>query len=70
MKNNNNNEKRFRQVKIINPLPLNKMMSTSITKQKNRERLVSQQLQNSRGRLDLQLTIEQPRKACFISITK
>ena len=46
----------FHQVKITNPFLLNKMMATSITKQPRR--------------LDLQLTTEQPRKACFTSITK
>ena len=32
IKNNNSKRKRFRQGKIINPFPLNKMMATSITK--------------------------------------
>ena len=63
-------KKRFHQVKVTSPFLLNKMMATSITKQNSRERLVSHQLQNSRGRLDLQLTTEQPRKAYFTSITK
>ena len=49
-------QKRFHQVKVTSPFLLNKMMATSITKQPRR--------------LDLQLTTEQPRKACFTSITK
>ena len=46
----------FHQVTITNPFLLNKMMATSITKQPRR--------------LDLQLTIEQPRMACFTPIKK
>ena len=49
-------QKRFHQVKVTSPFLLNKMMATSITKQPRR--------------LDLQLTTEHPRKACFTSITK
>ena len=49
-------QKRFHQVKVTSPFLLNKMMATSITKQPRR--------------LDLQLTTEQPRRACFIPITK
>ena len=49
-------QKRFHQVKVTSPFLLNKMMATSITKHP--------------GRLDLQLTIEQPRRACFTPITK
>ena len=41
MKNNNNKEKRFRQVKIINPLPLNKMIATSITKWSRKTRFTT-----------------------------
>ena len=49
-------QKRFHQIKVTSPFLLNKMMATSITKQPRM--------------LDLQLTTEQPRNACFISITK
>ena len=40
-------QKRFHQVKVTGPFPLDKMMTTSITKQPRR--------------LDLQLTTERPR---------
>ena len=49
-------QKMFHQVKVTSPFLLNKMMAISITKQPRR--------------LDLQLTTEQPRNACFTSITK
>ena len=49
-------QKRFHQVKVTDPFLLDKMMKTAITKQLRM--------------LDLQLTTEQPRKACFTSITK
>ena len=49
-------QKRFHQVKDTSPFLLNKMMATSITKQPRR--------------LDLQLTIEQSKRACFTLITK
>ena len=49
-------QKRFHQVNVIGPFLLDKIMTTSITKQLRR--------------LDLQLTTKQPRKACFTSITK
>ena len=44
-------QRKFHQVKVISPFLLNKIMV--------------HQLQNSRGRLVLQLTTEQLRKACF-----
>ena len=49
-------QKRFHQVKVTSPFLLNKMMATLITKQPRM--------------LDLQLTTEQPRRACFTPITK
>ena len=44
-------QRKFHKVKVTSPFLLNKIMA--------------HQLQNSRGRLVLQLTIEQPRQACF-----
>ena len=46
-------KKKFHQVKVIRPFLLNK--------------IIAHQLQNNQGRLFLQLTTEQPRKACFTS---
>ena len=54
--------KRFRQVKIINPFPLNKMIATSITKQPRKARFTTNYRTAEKGmfHINYKIAVEGP----------